>query len=412
MRKIKIKNFGPIKEGLVEGDGFLEVKKVTVFTGNQATGKSTVAKMVSTMAWIEKEWLRGGILIGDPDNNRRFVEDFCAYQGLKNYFLKDSEIHFVGDYAEIRYTDGNFNLRKIIVDEELYLVPKIMYVPAERNFLSVVEFPQRLEGLPWPLYTFLDEYRRSLNELTSFLELPINNLHLEVEGMTKLPFIRGYDYRLRLSESSSGLHSAVPLYLVSKNLAESIGKVGDRSRSPLSLEIEERMEKEFLTWVVDQKASAIPHSEMFKIIQSKYKSSYFFNIVEELEQNLFPKSQMSLLFSLLGLANVHPSNTLLLTTHSPYIVNYLTLAIKADEVAHLIKGIADAEERLQELDLIVPRSSAINADDAVIYEFDEEGRIRKLEAFHGIPSDRNQLNEYLGEANDLFDKLLAIEQLL
>jgi len=41
MAKIKIKNFGPIKEGYLEKDGWLDVKKVTVFIGNQGSGKST-----------------------------------------------------------------------------------------------------------------------------------------------------------------------------------------------------------------------------------------------------------------------------------------------------------------------------------------------------------------------------------
>jgi predicted ATPase len=40
MSKIKIKNFGPIKEGYLENDGWLEVKKATMFIGNQGSGKS------------------------------------------------------------------------------------------------------------------------------------------------------------------------------------------------------------------------------------------------------------------------------------------------------------------------------------------------------------------------------------
>ena len=53
MSKIKIKNFGPIKEGCLENDGWIEIKKVTVFIGNQGSGKSTIAKLISTFTWIE-----------------------------------------------------------------------------------------------------------------------------------------------------------------------------------------------------------------------------------------------------------------------------------------------------------------------------------------------------------------------
>ncbi len=54
MSKIRVKNFGPIKEGYLESDGWFDLKKVTVFIGNQGSGKSTVAKLISTFTWLEK----------------------------------------------------------------------------------------------------------------------------------------------------------------------------------------------------------------------------------------------------------------------------------------------------------------------------------------------------------------------
>ncbi len=59
MSRIKIKNFGPIKEGCQDNNGWIDVKKVTVFVGNQGSGKSTVAKLISTCTWIEKALVRG-----------------------------------------------------------------------------------------------------------------------------------------------------------------------------------------------------------------------------------------------------------------------------------------------------------------------------------------------------------------
>ena len=74
MSKIKIKNFGPIKEGYLEDDGWLDVKKVTVFIGNQGSGKSTVTKLITTFMWIEKALTRG-------DYDKRWFTrkkyDFC-----------------------------------------------------------------------------------------------------------------------------------------------------------------------------------------------------------------------------------------------------------------------------------------------------------------------------------------------
>ncbi|MBK8701664.1 MAG: AAA family ATPase [Saprospiraceae bacterium] len=57
MTKIRIKNFGPIKDGYQENDGWLEIKKVAVFIGNQGSGKSTVAKLISVFMWLENRLL-------------------------------------------------------------------------------------------------------------------------------------------------------------------------------------------------------------------------------------------------------------------------------------------------------------------------------------------------------------------
>lgn len=47
MARIRIKNFGPIRQGRLDNDGWLDIKKVSVFIGNQGSGKSCVAKLIS-----------------------------------------------------------------------------------------------------------------------------------------------------------------------------------------------------------------------------------------------------------------------------------------------------------------------------------------------------------------------------
>lgn len=64
MPKLKIKNFGPIREGFLENDGFFELKKVSIFIGNQGTGKSTIAKLVSTFLTIER------LIFADKENQK------------------------------------------------------------------------------------------------------------------------------------------------------------------------------------------------------------------------------------------------------------------------------------------------------------------------------------------------------
>jgi hypothetical protein len=96
-----------------------------------------------------------------------------------------------------------------------------------------------------------------------------------------------------------------------------------------------------------------------------------------------------------------------MTTHSPYLLNFISLAVKADE----LKGKVENEELKTRLNDIVPISSTVNPKELVIYELDEtDGSIKKLGNFEGIPSDKNFLNKSLGNTNLLFDSLLEIEE--
>jgi len=80
MNKISIKNFGPIKEGYLEDDGWMDIKKVTVFIGNQGSGKSTVAKVISILIWLEKSINRG-----DINNGGITFHSFKEYLSIKEF---------------------------------------------------------------------------------------------------------------------------------------------------------------------------------------------------------------------------------------------------------------------------------------------------------------------------------------
>ena len=97
----------------------------------------------------------------------------------------------------------------------------------------------------------------------------------------------------------------------------------------------------------------------------------------------------------------------LLTTPSHYIINYLTLAVKAYKVKSKITD----ENQLNKVAEIVPLQSALAPEDLVIYEMDETtGKIKKLEDYKGLPSDENYLNDSLANTNELFTKLQEIEK--
>jgi len=404
MSKIRIKNFGPIKEGYTGIDRFMEINKVTVFIGNQGSGKSTVAKVISTLTWLEKAINRG-----DKDANLSFkdFENFFSYQRIKNYFRADTEIEYIGKRFRFNYTrklDFPEIERLEVTKYNGYRVPKIMYVPAERNFLTVIKNPYSIKGLPETLETFAVEYRNSqLKFNDELLPLPIGNVSYKYNNGNETSILVGENYKIDLLESSSGYQSLVPLYLVTKFLSDILKEGGEQ------LNITQKLRKtEELDLVLHDKS--LSHKELLdkaEEINARYLNTCFVNIVEEPELNLFPSSQWEILKRLLYHNNIIPQNRLIMTTHSPYIINYLTLAVEAHDLNVKIKTI-DLRTKLKK---IVPIDSMVNAKDLVIYELDEiKGTISKLSTYEGIPSDDNYLNNSLAEGNRLFDALLEIQQ--
>ncbi|MEJ7827716.1 MAG: hypothetical protein WKF91_05965 [Segetibacter sp.] len=404
MTKIKIKNFGPIKQGFAEDDGWMEVKKVTVFIGNQGSGKSTVAKLISTLSWIEKAMVKGEIKEDELNTYNRFHKRL-TYQRINNYLRPETEIEFSGKAYTFQFKDGAFHSTK--APNNGYVLPKIMYVPAERNFLSVVDRPDKLKELPLPLFTFLDEYDRARNMFWDGLTLPINKAQFRYDKQNKIAHITDHGYEVRLSEASSGFQSTVPLYLVTKYLTEWLDRDEDFSVKESSIEEHRKIEREVKRIMDDPQLTPEIKQEYLRQLSARRKPSCLINIVEEPEQNLFPASQKNVLFELLKYDNKKPENRLIMTTHSPYIINYLTLAVKAFKVKSEIKE----ESQLNKVADIVPLQSALAPENLVIYEMDEsDGSIKRLEDYKGLPSDENYLNDRLAETNELFSKLQEIEK--
>ena len=93
---------------------------------------------------------------------------------------------------------------------------------------------------------------------------------------------------------------------------------------------------------------------------------------------------------------------MILTTHSPYLIDYTTLSVKA---ASITPKTEDAQKRL---DKIVPPNSRVTGSDVCIYQIDG-GRISEVEKYDDMPSDDNMLNRELNDTNELFAQLLELE---
>lgn len=407
MARLKIQHLGPINEGYQGGDGLLDFDGLTVFIGKQGSGKSTAAKVYSTMSWIEKALVRGDFTATYIAKYSRFKQQL-AYQNIRNYLRPESLIEYVGAAYSITFEKGQLRISQN-KDGLEYHFPKIMYVPAERNFVSSVDRPDLVKRLPLPLYTFLDEYDAARQNLQGKIDLPIGNVKFEYRSQNKKSWLIGENYKINLLEASSGFQSLVPLLLVSNYLAGLTRQNGHSSHKSISVEEEKKIREEVEKIYANENISEDVRKVLLEKLSARFKYASFLNIVEEPEQNLYPNSQKNILFELIRYKNESRQNQLVLTTHSPYIINYLTLAIKAHELIGRLGG-KEPRSLQDRLAKIIPLKSAIDPTQVNIYQIDGQGAIQKLPDFNGIPSDSNFLNQFLAETNDSFDALLDIEE--
>ena len=100
MQKIIVKDFGPIKN--VE----IEIGKITLLIGEQATGKSTISQLIYFFKSLKEDFFT--LLynrIGNVDAENKLQNDFFAVIRKKFYSFFGSTKH-IGNFS-IKYFYGN-----------------------------------------------------------------------------------------------------------------------------------------------------------------------------------------------------------------------------------------------------------------------------------------------------------------
>ena len=377
---------------------------------------------------------------------------YFQYLNIGSYFKDDTEIDFIGELYKFHVSK---NEKPVIekVDNPNYIKAKIEYIPAERNLISTFPNVEKAQGLLRYLFDFLDEFDDARVN-TPEIRLPIGNFVYKYDKTKHKSFITTTenDFRIELFEASSGIQSVTPLTAVSQYYSKLVNNEENPARQRFSLEEKKEIEKEYrkletllgvgaissilgafmtgglslafsLTGLVSVFSTVGLYNEVskkktvvkklteeqvqiLKDANDKILSlvdSRFINIVEEPEQNLYPESQGKVLYELLKCLNSNKDNQLIITTHSPYILSYLTLSAKAAEL--LSKKVPT-----NKIEKIVPEKSAVDGKRITIYETNENGSIIRLSPYENLPSDDNLLNKAMAEGNEKFAELLDLEQ--
>lgn len=410
MARLIVRNIGPIK------DVDIELKKVNVFIGPQGCGKSTLAKIISFCSWMEK---------GNGDTEKAvksgLIPILTHYHRIEGYFREDSQLAYIGDNVSLYYqfpeplptSWKGFVAEPVYNDKEIVLYfseksvnPKVAYIPAERNFVSVVPNLKKYSEKDDSLQSFVNDWFEAKRAYTEQDPLRIDMLAIEYyyNAKTDSDIIIVDGQKIRLNQSSSGFQSVVPLMALLSYLSKTIYE----ENKPFSPEENEQM-RDILSRVSSETGGDMEQKVIDRIrgfLQGKVFTHTQF-IIEEPEQNLFPQTQIALLYHLISEINHGRNHRLVMTTHSPYVLYALNNCL----LAYLTKDKLD-EETTSSIDCV---KSALNPTDVSVWSI-KEGCVRndKGEPHKTIQDARglirkNYFNEVMRQVMSDFNKLLEYD---
>ena len=373
--RLVVRNFGPIT------NLDIEFRRLTLFIGDQGSGKSTLSKLLTICR--DMNWWSQLLENADSDDIKKPFYDF----GINEYFMNDTYINYTMQGLVIKYENEAFSIVSNDISKDdiknyfLYLNKKlgygqdsgqadidnaskafldsiarmILYNPAERNLVgNLSEATASLWSagipLPKPLLEYMGLFERA-TKLFPRYEIPVFKVNYVKKDNKNMIELRGKEKLISLSASSSGLQSAIPMLMV---------------------------------------------------IDYALKTNSFDSfVIEEPEQNLFPKNQ----FEMLGFVTSrlwHPNQRrqFIITTHSPYLLSSLNVLMLAYKLQHI-------EEVREEAEKIIVPGYTVNPDDVAVYSLDPESK----EYCKSLISDKtglvsaNELDSVSEIIGDDFDRL-------
>lgn len=431
MRKLIIHNVGPIRN--VD----INLNRVNVFIGPQSSGKSTIAKIVSSCSWVEKEVATMMDENAVADANA-FLSLMVDFHKMINYFDEESEVLFETDVIRVSLKGKQKSIQ--LKDQKAYRREKICYIPSERNSVTLPEL-QGFEFGQTNLRSFLFDWFNARefygeDNKTDILDLGVRYFYdpSEIKYKDQIEHINGKTYRIPLGSASSGLQSVIPLQIMIQYYSNQYFDLFAEKTSYDS-EVKLRKIRQQLTDAIVlqkmfpdecnttnrgeliKKVNGLLHkadaqavsalrdfqSEMERLTVPE-RTSF---IIEEPEQNLFPRTQMDLLFNIISEIKNERNHKLLMTTHSPYVLYALNNCL----MAYLVKE--NLEENVKtEIDCV---KYALNPKEVSVWSL-KDGCVRnEKDEINGTIQDerglirKNYFNEVMRQVMGDFNKLLEYD---
>ena len=372
---ITINSIGPVIHAQ------FEIKPLVVIIGPQSSGKSTIAKLVSFCQWLEKRLILDGEL---PCTIETGLFEF--HHLSKEYFSNKSDVLYSSESVRI-HIDSKKNITFDILKRDEYQLTKNIYIPSERNFVSVIpnlgKYNEKQDNIMNFLYDWGTAKKYSPDPKT-ILNLPVSYF-CDKNGNDMIQ-LSNSEKKLLLGNSSSGLQSLVPLIILIEYLSDTIYKK-DRVLSP-----DERVR---FTTLSETYGTNSAEGLLKQFTQYKYSNF----IIEEPEQNLFPDTQKELLYYLIRISKYRNNlrHKIFLTTHSPYILYSINNC--------LLAGLVE-KEALDKNDKNLPcYTSRVKREEVSLFKIDK-GNLENIQLEkNGLLGD-HYFNQSLSTTMDEFYQLM------
>lgn len=371
MRQLTITSVGPITQ-----TAQIVYERFCILIGPQSNGKSTIAKVLSTCLWLEKEACTSlsTDVVKNGEEFKNMIEDFHR---MHNYINPDkSIIKYSSPFIEIEYNKGVFSMS--FLNNLSYERMKITYVPSDRNVVTMKDIEKR-DLDPTNFRSFLFDWLETNRNFDSKHKATILNLGIKYyfnaeakERMDMLTHENGVTYEIPLYDASSGMQSLVPMNVLMHYLATDYF-----SNYGKGVSFEQQQKNEQLAWEVvreimtkqypeeaKHKDIKIVYNELIKkkadendskAIDLMVEMNHLYKrlltpksisfILEEPEQNLFPQTQVDLFNDTIALCNADHPSSVFITTHSPYLLAAANILLFSGR----LQGLGVSEQQLQEI---------------------------------------------------------------
>ena len=339
MKHLIVRNIGPLRE--VD----INIESINLIIGLQSSGKSCVLKTACYCAWVEKR-IELAQTTKEYENCTKFIDDLLSYYKMQSYLTENTYIEYATPYLKFSYDHKNKKFSfKWKNYRWKYKRSKVSYIPSDRNLVAAIPAWSKLSLDYDNLLDFMGDWdiaRKQTQAKENILDLGMGYFYDAKTNSDQIRLKNGHI--IRLTESSSGVQSLVPLIIHLEYLNHDLYLNHDslpqtfqskEARKSLLSKLYNKVLREpssskddFFVKSVDGVDFVFADSDQvnsFKNLAHNYLD-YDHNeiFLEEPEDNLFPTTQCQLVDWLLdSVMGAGRKDTLFIATHSPYILNQL-----------------------------------------------------------------------------------------